>query len=257
MLGIFDSGIGGLTVARAIHQQAPGTAFLYLGDTARLPYGTKSPSTIERYALSALAFLKRGGATHPVIACHTVSSILLTRPGMRKKVAKMFDSSEIFEMVTPGVETARRATRRGRIGVLGTAATIRSGAYPHALRGFRLTQVAASVLVPLAEEGWSKKAEILPLLKEVLKPFRQRRVDTVILACTHFPILRARIRAILGPTIRLVDPGEELARVLAEHPVPFARGSRRFFATDIPKDFADRASRFWGRRIRTEPVDLA
>lgn len=256
MLGIFDSGIGGLTVARAIHRQAPGTAFLYLGDTARLPYGTKSPSTIERYALLALTFLKRGGATHPVIACHTVSSIFLTRPGMRKEIAKMFGGREIFEVVTPGIAAARRTTRRGRIGVLGTAATIRSGVYPHALRGFHLTQVAASVLVPLAEEGWSKKAEILPLLNEVLKPFKRRRVDTVILACTHFPILKTRIRAILGPAIRLVDPGEELARTLAKHPAPFARGNRRFFATDIPDDFEKRASRFWGQRIKAELVNF-
>ena len=261
MLGIFDSGLGGLTVVRAIEKRLPQAGYVYLGDTARLPYGTKSPTTIERYALQALAFLREAGATTPVIACHTVSSVLAGSPSFRRACANLFEGTAPLDVVMPAVAAARKATRNGRIGVLGTAATIRSRVYERELRGKTVVPVAASVLVGIAEEGWGKDVAVRPLLRKVLAPLRTRRVDTVVLGCTHFPILKRQIRDILGSRVVIIDPGDEVAALL-EASGGTTRGTRsdwrarHFFATDIPDDFSLRASRFLGRPITAEAVTL-
>jgi len=263
MLGVFDSGVGGLTVVRAIERRVPGAGYVYLGDTARLPYGIKSQKTIERYAMQALAFLRESGADQPVIACHTVSAALIGNPAFRRTCASIYSGIEPRDVVTPAIAAAKRETKSGRIGVLATTATIRSGVYQRALRRFRVVPVAASVLVAIAEEGWAFRRDvrqgrgraITPMLREILKPFARAHVDTVVLACTHFPIFKPHIRAILKPSVHIIDPGEELAAILAaSHSVK--RGSRNYFATDIPDDFSERASRFLGRAVHASPVTL-
>lgn len=256
MLGIFDSGLGGLTVVRHIERTMPAAGYLYLGDTARLPYGTKSPETIERYAVQALRFLRSQGAKTPVVACHTVSSFLYANPNAYRRCAQLFRRNDLFEVVTPTIRAARNTTKNRRIGILGTTATVQSGAYQRGLRGYRAVPVAASVLVALAEEGWAKRGRaVKPILREIMRPFRRERVDTVILACTHFPILTRHIRDILGSSVRVIDPGAEIAAALGS-PDLARRGPKRFFATDIPEDFAERASRFLGRSIRAKAVNL-
>jgi glutamate racemase len=256
MLGIFDSGLGGLTVVRAIEKRLPDVGYVYLGDTARLPYGTKSPETIERYALQALAFLREAGATRPIIACHTVSSILAVRSSFRKTATAIFEGVAPLDVVTPAIAAAKRETRNGRIGILATRATIFSGAYQRALKNFRVVAVPASLLVALAEEGWAEKREIKPIVANILAPFLRSHIDTLVLACTHFPILKKTIRGILKPSVAIIDPGEALADILVSNPPPGKRNGRQFFATDIPDDFAERASRFLGRTINATAVML-
>ena len=263
MLGIFDSGLGGLTVVRQIERVFPRAGYIYLGDTARLPYGTKSFKTVERYAVDALKLLKKKGATTAVVACHTVSSVLAVNPAARRRCAALFPKSELFDVVAPALAGAKKATRNRRIGVLGTATTIRSGVYQRALRGYTVVPVPASVLVALAEEGWAFRRGsgqgrylIEPILRNILKPFQQKRVDTLILACTHFPLLERRIRDILGKKVVIIDPGAAVARALRENAVAVRPGHRRFLATDVSADFSERASRFLGRSVRAELVDL-
>ena len=247
MLGIFDSGIGGLTVVRAIEHAVPDVSYLYLGDTAHLPYGTKTADTITRYTLDALAFLKTQGATVPVIACHTASSVIAANEDLRESIRNMF-GHEPYTVVDAALRGVPKHTKSGSIGILATTATIRSGIYQQRLENFTLTPVAASVLVGLAEEGFSAPKHVQPILEEVLNPFLRSDVDTVVLGCTHFPVLADSIRDILGPDVVLLDPGKELARVLQQQQL-VKDGKRLFFASDIPEDFGERAGRFLGRRI--------
>jgi glutamate racemase len=254
MLGIFDSGLGGLTVARALEQKFPAAGYIYYGDTARLPYGTKTPETIGRYTVAALEHLQVQGASTPVIACHTASSTLAAHPDIRDQALAAAKTDMLFDVVTPAVAAARAATREGRIGILGTAATVRSGIYETLLHDAEVTQVPASVLVGLAEEGWTSRHHAGPILKELLLPFMRARVDTVVLACTHFPLLAESIHDILGPEVALVNPGVALVETLAQHHLPLTEGPKRYFASDLPADFAERASRFLGRPVDAEQL---
>lgn len=256
MLGIFDSGLGGLTVVRQVEKAMPSAGYVYLGDTARLPYGTKSPEIIERYALQALRFLRAHNASVPVVACHTVSSLLFSRKSAYKRAARLFGRSDVFEVVTPAINAAKAATCNKRVGVLGTSATIRSGAYQRGLSGYRVFPVAASVLVAFAEEGWaSRRRETEPVLRQLLRPLQREKVDTVVLACTHFPLFEDHIRDIMGSAAAIVDPGKELAEALASQDLA-RRGAKRFFVTDISPDFSERASHFLRRTIRARTVHL-
>lgn len=254
MLGIFDSGIGGLTVVKAIEEAIPGISYVYLGDTARLPYGTKSAETISKYTTNALEFLSSKGATVPIVACHTASSMLLSNGAARKKIESMFQNEHMYNVATSAILEAKDKTKNKKIGILGTSATIRSHAYENALHEFSITSVAASVLVSLAEEDFSDRKYSGPILNEILKPFITNNVDTVILACTHFPILANSIRAILGANIELIDPGMALAKCLATKKNILKKGAGVIYATDIPEDFEERSSRFLGRNIHVKAV---
>src|SRR3989344_2566332 len=252
MLGIFDSGLGGLTVVRALEQKFPDIGYVYYGGTARLPYGTKTPQTIGRYTVAALEYLRRHGAATPVIACHTASSTLAAHPDIREQALAAAGSEMLFDVVTPAVEAARASPREGRIGILGTTATVRRGIYETLLHDAEVTQDPASVLGGLAEEGWPDPRHAGPILEDLLLPFQRARVDTVVLACTHFPLLAEAIRDILGPEVQLIDPGEALADALLQEEIRPEAGSPRHFATDVPNDFSERAGRFLGRNIEVE-----
>ncbi len=250
---IFDSGIGGLTVLAALRRRLPAERFVYLGDTARLPYGTKSAETVVRYAVRAASFLAGHDVKMLVVACNTVSASAL--PALEEAM-----DVPVIGVVAPGARTALAATR-GRVGVIGTESTVASGAYGRALRSLRpeveIVARACPLFVPLAEEGWWDH----PVTREVaalyLEPFTGGRVDTLILGCTHYPLLRPAIAAALGDGVQLVDSAEAVA---AEVEALVARrglagsggGGVRLLVTDA----AARIDRIAGLILPGTPVHL-
>ncbi|HXJ60118.1 MAG TPA: glutamate racemase [Verrucomicrobiae bacterium] len=263
-IGIFDSGIGGLTVVRQIRRVLPHEDLVYLGDTARVPYGTKSPSTVVRFSCEDTRFLLQQNVKAVVVACNTASAWALPTLQERFEVP-------IFGVILPGVRAALERTHAGRIGVIGTGATIRSKAYSNGLLArndaVKVFARACPLLVPLVEEGWLNHRVTREILGEYLGPLRRRRIDTLILGCTHYPLLKPAIRAVLGRGVALVDSAESCARFVRErleHLQLLLRSRRRRagviqpFVTDEPDRFAEFARRFLG--CPTEPawkVDLA
>lgn len=261
-IGIFDSGIGGLTVARQIHKALPTEDLIYLGDTARVPYGTKSPSTVVRFSCEDTQFLVQQNVKAVVVACNTASAWAL--PTLEKKF-----KVPIFGVILPGVRAALEKTHNQRIGVIGTGATIRSKAYSNGLLArcdsAKVFAQACPLLVPLVEEGWINHRVTRAILAEYLIPLRRHRIDTLILGCTHYPLLKPAIRALVGTGVALVDSAESCARYVKErleHMRLLSRRRRRRgviqpFVTDEADRFAELARRFLG--APTEPawkVDL-
>ncbi len=213
MIGIFDSGIGGMTVARAVEQLMPGYPLLYFGDIARTPYGTKSPETIIEYSLRNTEFLLKKGASLIIIACNTASSVATDRLRSEFRVP-------IIEVVTPAARQAAATSKTGRIGVIGTKATVRSDIYNRIITelrpGFKVFSQACPLLVPLVEEGWMDKRETKMILRKYLKPLCDSQIDTLVLGCTHYPLLKELIQARIGKKVRLIDSSIETARHLHE-----------------------------------------
>jgi len=261
MIGVFDSGIGGLTVVRALLAQLPGYDIVYYGDTARSPYGTKSPETVAQYALEDARLLLDQGARIIVMACNTASSVA---QGLVRDTLGV----PVFEVITPAVEAALAATRRGCIGVIGTRATVRSGVYERAIRErapeCRVFAAACPLLVPLVEEGWMGRPETAMITKKYLRPLKASRIDTLILGCTHYPVLRALIQRKMGPQVRLIDSSEGLARRLAAFVAAPAgealnlprTGRHRFLVSDRTEHFEDIARRLLQRRLTLELIRL-
>ena len=190
MIGIFDSGIGGLTVARAIEQVLPNRSLLYFGDTARTPYGTKSAQVITEYSLRNCEFLLKNGAELIVIGCNSASSVATER------LRQEFDVP-ILEVISPAVKRAAEVTKSGKIGVIGTRATVQSGVYEHMLKASlpecKVFSVPCPLLVPLVEEGWTNRQETKMIIRRYLHPFKDKQIDTLILGCTHYPLLKELI----------------------------------------------------------------
>lgn len=210
-IGVFDSGVGGLTVLAELMALLPQESFVYLGDTARLPYGTKSPATVARYALSASRFLLERGIKLLVVACNTASAAAL--PALRAALPL-----PVVGVVEPAArEAAQRA--RHRVGILGTESTVASGAYQQALAALRpqlsVHAVACPLFVPLAEEGWFDHPVSRQVAEIYLQPLREAGVDTVVLGCTHYPLLARPIAGALGPEVQLVDCGRAVAQEVA------------------------------------------
>lgn len=240
-IGVFDSGVGGLTVFKEILQQLPGEELIYLGDTARVPYGTKSPATVLRYALEAAEFLVAQQVKMLVVACNTASSVALPELERRFQLP-------VFGVIEPGARKAVAMTRKGRIGVVGTEGTIKSGAYTRAIHALNPTievfTAACPLFVPLAEEGWAEHAVAHLTAAEYLAPLIRQGIDTLVLGCTHYPLLKATLRRVLGDSVVLVDSAEETARMVAgllwERQLTRsgdAPRSPRFFVTDVPARF--------------------
>ncbi len=210
-IGIFDSGVGGLTVYRALHERLPAERYVYLGDTARVPYGTKSLSTVERYAIENARFLESRGMKLLVVACNTASALAL--PAIRKSV-----SVPVVGMIEPGARAAVRASAGGRVGVIATESTVKSGAYSRAVAALapelKVTERACPLFVSLAEEGWAETDVARSVAEEYLRDLREKSVSAVVLGCTHYPILRRVIQETLGETVRLIDSGEAAAEVV-------------------------------------------
>ncbi len=252
-VGIFDSGIGGLTVLRRIAERLPDEPLLYLGDTARVPYGTKSADTVIRYARACADILLDRGIKMLVIACNTASAHALDV--LRSEV-----DVPVLGVVEPGARRAVEQTRNGRIGVIGTAGTIASGTYQAAIEA-RMPDAqvfckACPLFVPLAEEGWIDGDVPRLVARDYLEDLRRHDIDTLVLGCTHYPILRDVIAEIMGDEVCIVDSGEAAAQVVEEvldsmalradngHP---ARHS--FLVTDTPQNLARIGSRFLGHDI--------
>lgn len=215
MIGVFDSGIGGLTVIKELEKQLPNEQVLYFGDTARTPYGNKSPETIVRYALQDADFLSQKNADCIIIACNTASAVAA------EQVADAFTELPVFEVITPAVQAAIAATSNGKIGVIGTRATITSNIYQKMIsaadQNFSVIGQACPLFVPLVEEGWLDTPETLMIAKHYLQPLLNQHVDTLILGCTHYPLLKNLIKEIVGPQITLVDPAELVVAALKRY----------------------------------------
>jgi glutamate racemase len=252
-IGIFDSGIGGLTVVRQIHRALPNENLVYLGDTARVPYGTKSPSTVVRFACEDTQFLLQQNVKAIVVACNTVSAWAL--PTLQRK----FDLP-IFGVIIPGACAALEKTKSQRIGIIGTNATIRSQAYVKAiLARCDTAQVfarACPLLVPLVEEAWTHHPVTQRVLREYLAPLLRERIDTLVLGCTHYPLLKTAIRKVTSGKVALVDSAQSCAFYVKErlHALKLLsvnhrhRGTIQPFVTDEVERFDELAARFLGQK---------
>ena len=259
-IGVFDSGVGGLTVLRALLADLPAEDFLYLGDTARLPYGTKSPETVARYSVRAAEALVNRGVKALVVACNTASASAL--PALRAR----FPDLPVIGVIEPGARAACAASASGRIAVLATEGTVKDGAYERAILAQRpeshVTQIACQIFVALAEEGWSEGAAVDAVTERYLAHL-DARVDTVVLGCTHFPLLAAAIAKQLGSSRRVVDSAATTARAtsteLAARNLAAAgtrAGSLALMATDSPERFARVGARFLGSSIAAKVVEI-
>jgi glutamate racemase len=256
-IGIFDSGVGGLTVQRALLDALPAAHSVYLGDTARVPYGTKSPETVTQYSLRNARFLARHGIDLLVVACNTASAVAL--PALRAEL-----DVPVLGVVEPGARVAARTSRGGRIGVIGTQGTVASGAYQTAIRRERpeaeVIARACPLFVPLAEEGWTDPGDevVRGVVRRYLAPLREAGIDTLVLGCTHYPLLEAAIAAEL-PGVALVDSARAVAAEVRERfgVEPGRDADHRFFVTDAPEKFLAVAGRFLGRPVTSaDHVDV-
>lgn len=209
-IGVFDSGVGGLTVVSALRRRLPGESILYLGDTARLPYGSKSPETVTRYTRRNIEFLTERGVKAVVVACNTASALAL--PHLESPVPT-------WGVIEPGARKAA-AVSRGRVGVIATEATVRSDAYPRALRALRpdleILSQACPLFVPLVEEGWYDDPITEEVAERYLRPLLEAGIDTLVLGCTHYPLLKPVLHRVAGPDVTLVDSAEVVAEMVAE-----------------------------------------
>jgi glutamate racemase len=263
-IGVFDSGIGGLTVVRALLDELPDESIIYFGDTARVPYGPKSAETVRRYAVQIGEWLVTQGVKCVVVACNTATAHALTALQQALPVP-------VIGVIEPGARAAIKATQSNGVGVMGTAGTIASGAYERALRrlspGIRVRALACPLLVPLVEEGWLDHAATRLIVHEYLAPFGGADIDTLVLGCTHYPLLASMIAAEAGSRVRLIDSARETAsetaRLLRENATARAKSPpstpvHRFVASDAPDHFLTLGRRFLGDTIdRVEHVTFA
>jgi glutamate racemase len=251
-IGVFDSGIGGLTVLHQIIEVLPHENTVYLGDTARAPYGTKSTETVLRYSYENCDFLIEKGVKLVVVACNTSTAIALSQLKDRLPVP-------VVGVIEPGVRAAVKSTKNKKVGVIGTEATIHSGAYTHALKAvdpsIEVYSRACPLFVPLVEEGWTDNEVVEMTAKAYLAGFKQSGIDTLILGCTHYPLLKKAIRKFMGQTVRLVDSAEETAKEVESVLKKISlmrrngKGGHSFFVTDAPDRFIKVGRRFLGEKV--------
>ncbi len=252
-IGVFDSGIGGLTVVRALSERLPHENIVYFGDTARVPYGPKSPEVVRTYAADDVAVLLQHDIKMIVVACNTVSAVALD-------VVQRLARIPVIGVIVPGAQAAAKATTRKRVGVIGTYATINSNSYTNALRqidsAVKTFPQPCPLFVPLAEEGWIDHAVTRLVAREYIFPLTLQKIDTLILGCTHYPVLRGAITEVVGPAVKLVDSGEATAEkvveTLREHDLlnpSTQRPNLQFFVSDIPAKFTEVGERFLGRTL--------
>lgn len=264
-VGVFDSGIGGLTVLKAIRDYLPEEDLIYLGDTARVPYGTKSPETVLHYALQAAEFLCARQVKMVVVACNTASSVALQILAHRFNVP-------VVGVIVPGAQESVRISRSGRIGVIGTEGTVKSRAYQNEIstlsNSVEVFSVACPLFVPLAEEGWAEHEVARLAAKEYLQPLLESRIDTLVLGCTHYPLLKNTLRQVLPDDVEMVDSATQTALtvqyLLHQNSTLRTRtrkGECRFYVTDVPTRFMRVGGAFWGEelehveRITLPPVE--
>lgn len=266
-IGIFDSGIGGLTVLKEIIRVLPGEDTLYLGDTAHLPYGTKSEEAVTKYSIQNTRFLLQFNIKLLVVACNTASAVSLS--ALRKEF-----SLPLVGVIEAGARAAAKVTKNGKVGIIGTETTVRSSAYTRAIKAIHadintLSQ-ACPLFVPLVEEGWIQDDITLSIVERYLAPLKKEGIDTLVLGCTHYPLLKKMIQQVMGGGVALIDSAEETALEVKamltqlgliaperEGDLPAVVAARRFFVTDVPLRFEEQGSRFLGEKISTvERIDL-
>jgi glutamate racemase len=249
-IGVFDSGVGGLTVVRQLQELYPSEPIIYFGDTARVPYGTKSAETIQRYAQEDTEFLLSFQPKAIVVACNTASALAL------QTVKNAAGEVPVFGVLEPGARAALKATRNGKVGVIGTTATVASQAYQQSLKklqpNLHVVSNACPLFVPLAEEGMFDHPATRLIAADYLAPLIEEQVDTVVLGCTHYPLLRKTLATLLGPSITIIDSGEALARELGGTLQLRQGGSREeptIYVSDLPLKFQRTAEQFLGRTL--------
>lgn len=253
-IGIFDSGIGGLTVVKKVSDYLPNESIVYFGDTARVPYGSKSNETVIDYSIQDADFLIKKSVKLIVVACNTASSVALDKLRQRYNIP-------IIGMIKPGAKMALSETRNNRIGVIGTNATINSKAYSTELKQRRedifVIEKACPLFVPLAEEGWSSHRVAKLVAEEYLRELKELNIDTLILGCTHYPILSEVIQEVMGPKVKLVDSGaaaslevEDYFKGTGVRNESNQLGHYDFYVSDLPVKFKSVAERFLGKEIR-------
>jgi len=269
MIGIFDSGLGGLTVVREIQKRLPNADIRYLGDTARLPYGTKSSKTVLGYIEESTRFLtQKRDLSALVIACNTASAVWLQSPKAWRQSLEKSIGVPVLDVVQPAAKQAlqlssgqakkaRKANKRRRIGVIGTPTTIASGIYQKHLEGLAITAQSCPLLVPFIEEGWEQYKEMADqLLARYLAPLLDARVDTLILGCTHYPLIEEEIRAIMGADVAIVNSAHAVAEELERSPEGTKEGRVEVFVTDRPHRFDAFSEAILGKHIRAELISL-
>jgi glutamate racemase len=260
-IGVFDSGVGGLTVVRELFRQLPSERVSYFGDTARYPYGNKARETLIRFSLENARFLAREPLKMLVVACNSSSAYCL--PSLRYAMG-----IPVVGVIEPGARAAHAASKNRKIGVIGTKATIDSQAYQQALKDLdarlKISAKACPLFVPLVEEGWLDHAVTRLVAKEYLAGLKRQGTDTLVLGCTHYPLIRKALQRVMGPKVTLVDSATETARTVRElltsqgllNPGPaLAAGKHRFFVSDVPEKFVAVAKRFLGPEL--PPVEQA
>ena len=252
-IGVFDSGIGGLTVLKEVFRKLPDESTLYLGDTARVPYGIRSAETVTRYSFENTGFLVSMGIKVLVVACNTVSAVSLEE--IKGKL-----SMPVIGVIEPGARAAVRATRNKNVGVIGTEATVNSGAYARIIRAIdasiRVFSLPCPLFVPLAEEGLTDDAIATMVAERYLKNLKEKGIDTLVLGCTHYPLLKDVIGKVMGEGITLIDSATETVSEIKETLVrndikgsPSRQPLRKFYVTDAPEKFLKVGERFLGEKI--------
>ena len=259
-IGVFDSGLGGLTILNHLITALPGYHYIYLGDTARVPYGEKSPATIYEYSVQAIDFLFSQGCNLIVIACNTVSAQAL-HPLQQKYLPCKYPSKRILGVIRPLVEEFSKKDIK-HLGVIGTKSTIESNAYLAEITklnpNIEIVSKKTPLLVPLIEESWGDKPETKMILKKYLRPLKIKKIEALILACTHYPFLLKQIRGVMGKRVNVPDPGEivalSLKNYLMKHPElnirKEAKTSATFFTTDDPDSFKLAGEKFLQKTIK-------
>ncbi|MBU0503924.1 MAG: glutamate racemase [Candidatus Omnitrophica bacterium] len=252
-IGVFDSGVGGLTVAKELFRQLPNEDIIYFGDTARVPYGIKSRETVIRFSIENILFLLKQNVKLICVACNTVSSVALPEIKNHFRVP-------LVGVITPAVREAVYATQNKRVGVIGTKGTVNSRTYENEIRQLdpevKVTAVACPLFVPLVEEGWTKGEVVIDVVKKYLEPLKLARVDTVILGCTHYPLLKPVIEEVMGEKVALIDSAKQVAievkKILSGENMlnkKSHRGRHQFYVSDNPEWFNGLAKSFLGKSV--------
>ena len=260
-IGVFDSGIGGLTVVKRIASTLPNENIVYFGDTARVPYGSKSNETVIEYSIQNARFLISKNVKAIVVACNTASSVAL-------KILKETFSIPVIGMIDPGADYALKISRNNKIGIIGTRATIANKAYSLAIKNrnpkTEVTEIACPLFVPLAEEGWIDHPATFEIAREYLKDLKNSGIDTLVLGCTHYPILYNTIQNVIGEKVVLVDSGVASAGVVRSEIDRIglktnsnSQGQVDIYVSDIPNKFSEVASLFMGKQINfVQKIDI-
>jgi glutamate racemase len=267
LIGVFDSGFGGISILRGIVKELPAYSYLYLGDTARVPYGNRSSEVVYEFTKQAVDFLFANNCELVIVACNTASSDAL-RKIQQDYLPKYYPGKKVLGVLIPAAEEAVARTKNKRIGVIATEGTVRSSSFLRELmkidRSVKIFQNPCPLLVPIVEAGEQNSKIVAVILEQYLKSLKKRHIDTLILGCTHYEVFRTKIGKIVGPRVFLISEEhvvpKKLKHYLMQHPEIEKKlqkkGTVRFFSTDLTEKFTSLGSKFFGRKIKAQKVSL-